>query len=118
MTAQIFAGLSPTTAFSFMRHRTVLAPELVIETVSKSFNVGIADLSSASRKRSLVEARMACIYLIRKYSPLTLKSIGKLFNRDHTTAIYNNSACENLMITNKDFRRHVEALENQLIKGA
>lgn len=51
--------------------------------------LSLKNILVASRKREYVTARIIAIYMVRKNTTLTLKEIGILFNRDHSTIIYN-----------------------------
>ena len=45
------------------------------------------DLIGKNRSREIAQARHISIYLIRKITEMSLPNIGKIFNRDHTTAL-------------------------------
>ncbi len=61
--------------------------EQIIEMVCTAFEVSPQMLSSRSRKRHLVLARNSAFYLARKFTDLSLKEIGRRFNRRHSTVI-------------------------------
>lgn len=61
--------------------------EQIIKTVCSVFELSPENLRSRSRKRNIVVARNTAFYLARKYTELTLKDIGRLFNRRHSTVI-------------------------------
>ena len=46
-----------------------------------------------SRLRGYVKARFISMYLLRKRTGLTLKEIGRIFHRDHTSIIH---ACQTI----------------------
>lgn len=59
----------------------------LIQEICRQLNVDEITLKSKSKKREIVIVRQAIFFLLRKNTTLTLKQIGKVFNRDHTTVI-------------------------------
>lgn len=68
-------------------------------------------LKDKSREHFLTTRRMVAFRFIRDNYELTLKEIGSLFNRDHTTVIHGLNTFDDLYETNKKFRE----LANKLI---
>ena len=62
----------------------------LIGRVAALFDLSRAELTSASRKRHIVEARQAAAWVLRHaYPRLSLQTIGEqIGGRDHTTVIY------------------------------
>jgi len=54
-----------------------------------AFKMGIHNILGTCKDREHVTARIIAIYLIRKNTRMNLKEIGRVFNRDHSTIIYN-----------------------------
>lgn len=61
--------------------------EKIINSVSIMNNITVSELKSKSRKGNVVRARNIAIYAIREKTSLSLESIGRIFDRDHTTVI-------------------------------
>ena len=59
----------------------------IFATVYKKYGISKEDLIGKSRSREIAQARHVTIYLIRKITEMSLPNIGKIFNRDHTTAL-------------------------------
>ncbi|MBR2986437.1 MAG: chromosomal replication initiator protein DnaA [Clostridia bacterium] len=57
----------------------------IVETVSKKYGIPIDEIYGKSRAKPVSSARNVAIYIIRKITSLSLKDIGNLFDRDHTT---------------------------------
>ena len=72
----------------------------IINDVCQRSGIEKEKILSRSRKKEITAARFACMYLLRKEAFLTFKSIGRIFGRDHTTAIHALSSVENLLDTN------------------
>lgn len=61
-----------------------------IEQICAEYHgLNVDDLRNKSRKQPLVEARQQAMYFYRKFTRLTTERIGLIFNRDHSTTIYN-----------------------------
>jgi chromosomal replication initiator protein len=50
--------------------------------------VSVKDVLSKSRKRHIVAVRQAFIVYLRRHKDYTLKKIGQILDRDHTTIIH------------------------------
>ena len=61
--------------------------ENILTVVSKYYSVPIEDMKSKKKTDSVANARHVAIYLIRTLTSLSLKEIGNIFGRDHTTVI-------------------------------
>jgi len=59
----------------------------VIDAVSKSTGVTVAEIIGPRRDRHIVRARFASMAIARDYLDLSLPQIGREFNRDHTSVI-------------------------------
>jgi chromosomal replication initiation ATPase DnaA len=68
----------------------------VKELVLKYYNVKFEDVNIRSRKREVSEIRQAFCYWVKRYASLSLKSIGKLVSRDHSTIIHAITTYENI----------------------
>ena len=59
----------------------------IFSAVYKKYGITKEDLIGKNRSREIAQARHIAIYLIRKITEMSLPNIGKIFNRDHTTAL-------------------------------
>ena len=62
--------------------------------VCKYYNVTLADLTSRSRRQSIVRPRQVAMYLSRRYTDHSLQTISKSFNRYHATTLHALKAVE------------------------
>jgi len=60
----------------------------IIEEVSRRHDIPVGEILSDSRARVLIPARHEAIFRCVAESPLSLPSIGRIFNRDHTSIGY------------------------------
>ena len=72
----------------------------IINDVSQRSGIKKEKILSRNRRKEIVAARFACMYLLRKEAFMTFAAIGRVFDRDHTTAMHALSSVENLLDTN------------------
>ena len=65
----------------------MLIQDRVFDEVTKYYNVTKELIISPARYQKIVNIRFITIYLLRKYSLLSLPQIGRLLNRDHTSIL-------------------------------
>lgn len=82
--------------------------------VETFYKVSHADLVGKKRNRNIIYARQIAIYLCRQLLDLPFDSIGKKFNRDHSTVMYSVANVEEKMKENRELREELETLR-QLI---
>jgi chromosomal replication initiator protein len=68
--------------------RKKLNAESIMDATCTVFNISKEELLSKSRTRNIVRARFICMYVIRTKLLISLKEIGVLFGRDHTSVIH------------------------------
>ena len=59
----------------------------IFNAVAKKYDVTVEDIKGKRRTREIALARHVCIYIMRTVTDLSLPSIGKVFDRDHTTVL-------------------------------
>ena len=60
----------------------------IIEQICDFYGLTQAQVKGKLRLRSYVKARFVAIFLLRSRTGLSLKEIGRIFHRDHTSIIY------------------------------
>ena len=80
------------------------------------FNIPLGGLLSARRSRREAIPRQAAIYLAKELTGLSMASIGRLFDRDHSTVIASVTACARRMAGNPAFAARVEAIRRAVIE--
>ena len=67
--------------------------EDVQEATCHFFGLKVKDLIGKERARHLIEARHVSMFICRKLKRFSFPSIGRAFNRNHTTVV---SACQKM----------------------
>lgn len=76
----------------------------IMGLVCKSYSVTEKDLTGPSRLKPIAHARHAFCYLCVKLDPMiTLKQVGNLVGRDHSTIINSIKKCDDLRLTDYYF---------------
>lgn len=95
-------------------HREITA-ESIQQLVAEHFNVPVAKMHHESRKRNIVIARQLSMFLTKKLTNKSLKTIGELFGgRDHSTVIYSCRAVQDMIDTDIVFKDTVEEVERKI----
>ena len=84
------------------------------KVVAEHYKVPITQLKSKSRKREIVTARQVAMYLSKKHTHHSLKSIGHYFGgRDHSTVIHALQTVSDLLDTDQPFQRSFKELQQK-----
>lgn len=88
----------------------------VIKFISHQTGITPSEMLTRSRQRDIVTARMLCMYIFRTYLNMQWTEIGRIFHRDHSTAIHGVTVVSNQRTFPKSFENKViEAYESQLL---
>ena len=90
--------------------------EKILTSVSKSYGVPVDQMKSKKRTDTVTNARHVAIYLIKQLTELTLKEIGAIFGRDHSTVISSVEKVENNIKTINNYEMEINRLLKE-IKG-
>ncbi len=93
--------------------------EITIDAIQKMvceyYTIGYDKLQAKTRKREIVQARQISMYLAKKFTKNSLKTIGEHFGgRDHTTVIHSCQTVNDLMDTDNVFRDQVKELQQKV----
>ncbi len=89
--------------------------EFIQQLVADHFKVPVEKLHQETRKRNIVIARQLSMFLAKKMTNKSLKTIGETFGgRDHSTVIYSCKAVQDMMDTDMIFKDTVAELEKKI----
>lgn len=91
--------------------------ELIKKLVCKEYGVLAKDIDSRSRQQRVTWPRQVAIYLSRRLTDHSLKSIGRNYNRYHATVIHSINAVENAMKQKQSVSQEVNYLVNKIEEG-
>ena len=66
---------------------TSVTVDKIFAAIEKKYDVSKSELTGNSRVKNVAQARHVAIYLIKTITDISYPSIGKLFNRNHSTII-------------------------------
>jgi chromosomal replication initiator protein len=88
--------------------------EMILNAVSKHYQVKIKDLKGVSRAKNFALPRQIAMSLIRRYTDLGFREIGQIFGKDHSTAVHAHQKIESELETDSELKRHIESIREQL----
>lgn len=95
------------------------APALktIAEQSARRYGLTVADLKSGSRRRTVVAARDAAIFLARRLTTKSLQEIGEFFGgRDHTTILHSCRKLEQSSESDPETREALDAIRRKLAR--
>ena len=90
--------------------------EKILSSVSRAYGVPVDQMKSKKKTDNIANARHVAIYLIKQQTELTLKEIGAIFGRDHSTVISSIDKVEKNIKTINNYEAEVNRLLKE-IKG-
>lgn len=89
--------------------------DYIQKVVSDYFQIDTETLQSKTRKRHIVQARQLAMFFAKKYTKNSLANIGSLIgDRDHATVLHACKTVDNLVTTDKQFKKFVEDITKKL----
>ena len=89
--------------------------DYIQKVVSDYFQLDLEILQSKTRKRHIVQARQLAMFFAKKYTKSSLANIGsQIGDRDHATVLHACKTVDNLMSTDKQFKKYVDELTKKL----
>ena len=94
--------------------KPVLTIKEIQEMVCKYFKLDLETLTSKSRKKLISYPRSTAIYLCREYTDSSLEHIGRSFNRNHSTVLYDYEKIKKHIKIDESMRKEVEFLSRKI----
>jgi len=89
--------------------------DYIQKIVSDYFQLDIETLQSKTRKRHVVQARQLAMFFAKKFTKASLANIGsQIGDRDHATVLHACKTVDNLVSTDKQFKKFVEDINKKL----
>lgn len=111
MHPMIFAGIIQEQQAEVAANFKRLSYNQISSAIFKVTGVTFEDIKSPIRKREIVNSRYIFVALmLKKGTLMSLKKLGSLINRDHSTMIYSRDTYEDLYLTDKAFKKAADAV--------
>ena len=89
--------------------------DYIQKVVSDYFQLDLDTLQSKTRKRHVVQARQLAMFFAKKFTKASLANIGsQIGDRDHATVLHACKTVDNLVSTDKQFKKFVEDIHKKL----
>jgi chromosomal replication initiator protein len=89
--------------------------DYIQKTVSDYFQLDLETLQSKTRKRHVVQARQLAMFFAKKFTKASLANIGsQIGDRDHATVLHACKTVDNLVATDKQFKKYVDDIHQKL----
>ena len=82
--------------------------------VFKKYNIPKEEVVGKKRNKEIAVARHVAVYLIRDITEMSLPNIGKIFERDHSTAMSSIDWVKKRMMTEPLFEADIENLKKDI----
>ena len=86
----------------------------IFAAIFKKYNVTKEDVLGKKRNREIANARHMAIYLIKEITEMSYPDIGKIFSRDHTTAIASYQAIEKRLSSDALAQVEIDELKKEV----
>ena len=113
---EITLDLAKTVVDKFVKNvKREISIDFIQKVVSDYFQLDINTLQSKTRKRDIVQARQLAMFFAKKFTKASLASIGsQIGDRDHATVLHACKTVDNLLTTDKQFRKYVDDINKKL----
>ena len=89
--------------------------DYIQKIVSDYFQLDLETLQSKTRKRHVVQARQLAMFFAKKFTKASLANIGsQIGDRDHATVLHACKTVDNLVATDKQFKKFVDDINSKL----
>ena len=94
-----------------------ITPAKILSYVSRKFGIPEEDIKSRKQTKDIKNARHIAAYLTRKLIDMPLASVGKLFNRDHTTIMSSVEFIEKQINASPAFENTINEMIREIKSG-
>lgn len=92
-----------------------ITPERIVSVVCEHLGISENDIKSKKRSQDIATARQVIMYLLRKYTLLSLKSVGDIVGgRDHTTVMNGCKRVEENINKDESFKINIDTIIKKL----
>ncbi len=113
---EITLGLARQVIDKFIKNtKKEISIDYIQKVVAGYFDMDVSTLQSKTRKRHIVQARQVAMFFAKQLTKASLASIGsQIGQRDHATVLHACKTVNDLVETDKQFRKYVEEIRDKL----
>jgi chromosomal replication initiator protein len=113
---EVTLDLTKTIVEKFVKNiKNEISIDYIQKVVSDYFQLDVDTLKSKTRKRHVVQARQLAMFFAKKFTKSSLANIGsQIGDRDHATVLHACKTVDNLVETDKQFRKFVDDIQKKL----
>ncbi len=95
-----------------------VTPQAIVEKVAEYFNISVQDIKRTKRSKSLALPRQIVMYLVRKFTDMSLPEIGTFIGaKHHTTVLYATRKLEETLKRDVKVKKIVESISQEIKKN-
>lgn len=95
-----------------------VTPEMIIEHVSRYYNIPLNEIQSTKRSSDILFARQVAMYLTRELTNLSLPAIGEHFNgKNHSTVLHSIRKMEQMVERDPKLKQTMSELSENIKKA-
>lgn len=117
MGSEINMDLARSVISHIAKTRKKITIDNIKKLVCREYALTLSDLVSSSRKQSVVKPRQIAIFLSKRYTDQSIKSIGRSFNRYHATAIHSINTVQNELKKRTGVYEQIKYLSEKIEAG-
>lgn len=87
----------------------------ILNTIVEYFGISQSIILTKTRKREVVYPRQLAMYFMAYYTLLSLKQIGEMFGKDHTTVIHSIDAIEGWASNDEKVREQIHQITQKIL---
>ena len=92
----------------------IITPNIILDVVAEYFNVSKDDIISKKRSSEFTLPRHVFMYLCKEMTDTTLKAIGALLERDHTTVIHGVEKIKEEIENSSEMKDTINVIKNRI----
>ncbi len=97
---------------------TEITPKIIIDVVSRYFNISVDDIMSGKRNKEIAMPRQIAMYFCRILTDYSFPEIGAFFNgKNHTTIMHGYNKINDMASMDADLRATLDDIESTIVSA-
>ena len=94
---------------------TIITANVILDVIAQHYNISPDDIVSKKRSSEITTPRHIFMYLCKEMTDTTLKGIGAITERDHSTVIHGVDKITKEVENNSEMRETIKILKNKIL---